>query len=212
MKPLEIAIRTMPADQTTSVLRAILAASDHGVLLTDLGHQSLACNPAFGTLFGIDPHAVVRSGVQELRRKVQPLIVDRKRWVADLDAIYAEPSRTREDDLVLKRPAGEQILRRFTAPVADAEGRVIGRLWTFRDVTQERRIRRMGDVLHELSTLVEPNPDRVLRHVVKALSAFYGKSTAILSIRRGDTMDFRALEGPVSPLKFLKGNALRDAY
>lgn len=212
MNPQEIAIRPMLADQTLSVLRAILAASEHGLLLTDLEHQSLACNPAFGTLFGVDPHAVVRSGVEELRKKVKPLIADRKRWVADLDAIYADPTRSREDDLVLKRPAGEQILRRFTTPVTDAEGTILGRLWTFRDVTQERRTRRMGDVLHDLSTLVDPNPDTVLRHVVKALSKFYGRSTAILSILRGDTLVFRVLEGPVSPLRFLKGNALRDAY
>jgi len=212
MRAQEIAIRSMPADQTTSVLRAILAASDHGVLLTDLEHQSIACNPAFGAMFGVNPHEVVRSGVQELRKKVQPLIADRKRWLEDLEAIYADPSRTREDDLVLKRPAGERVLRRYTTPVADADGAIFGRLWTFRDVTDERRVQRMGVVLHELSTFVDPDPDVIMRRVVKSLSVFYGRSTAILSIRRGETMDFRALEGPLSPLKLLKGNALRDAY
>ena len=45
-------------------------------------------------------------------------------------------SRTR---IALKRPQ-ESVLRRHSAPILDGEGAVIGRLWTFLDVTETRRL------------------------------------------------------------------------
>ena len=54
-----------------AILNTILVTSEYGVLLTDLDHQSIACNPRFGELFGLDIHEVVKSNAGVVREMVQ---------------------------------------------------------------------------------------------------------------------------------------------
>jgi PAS domain S-box-containing protein len=209
--PADVAIRPMLSHETADLLRQILNASDYGVLLTDLDHQSLACNRRFGELFGLDPERVVRCGVEELRRLVRPLIANQKEWESNLEDLYSAPESVFEDTLVLnKRPAVS--VRRFSGPVKNDAGEIIGRLWTFRDVTGERRLQRMVETLHEVSTFFDRDPAVVYRKVMAAVSEYYDNSTCILSVRTEDYMAFRAVVGPISTLRLMKGNALKDAY
>ena len=87
----DVAVRSLPDLPTESVLRSILQSIDDGVLLTDLEHRSLACNRRFGGMFGLDPEEVVRCGVQELRDRVAPYIVDSQSWRESLESVYADP-------------------------------------------------------------------------------------------------------------------------
>jgi signal transduction histidine kinase/GAF domain-containing protein len=211
LPPVDVAIRPMLADETTAILRAILDASDYGVLLTDLNHQSLACNRRFGEQFAVDPERVVRYGVEELREKVLPLIEDPQTWLERLEVIYADPEMVYEDDLTLRK-ATPIVLHRYTGPVRNADGSLIGRLWTFRDITREKRIQRMADCLHEVSAFHHPEPATVYRRVLDVVANYYHGTTALLSVLQQDCMEFRALSGPDSLLKQVKSNPLADSY
>ncbi len=200
----------IPKD-TVTLLRAILQATDHGVLLTDLDHHSLACNRRFGEIFKLDPEDVVVSGVKQLRKKVLPLIAEPKLWLASLERVYAEPETVYEDDLVLKGPS-PTVLRRYSGPVHDQDGALIGRLWTFRDVTAERRMQQMHELLHQVGAMYDPDPTVVCRKILRIISTFYDRSTALLSIRHDDYMEFKAVAGPLSGLTLMKGNGIGDSY
>jgi len=206
----ELAVRPLIAGETDSLLRAILRACDYGVLLTDLEHRSLACNRTFGELFAVSPMDAVTCEVDELRRRVLARIKDPAAWLAGLHEIYRDPERSHEDDLHLVNP--DCVLRRATNAVRSADGEIIGRLWTFRDVTRERRLLRIHQVLHEVTTVYDPDPHAVYRRILDAISKLYDDSTAILSIQNGDFMEFKVVAGPRSRLHKLPGNPVKDSY
>ncbi|HRF58714.1 MAG TPA: ATP-binding protein [Fimbriimonadaceae bacterium] len=207
----KIATRDMLPEETHAILRAMLHASDEGVLLTDLDHVALACNRKFGELFGLDADEVVHSEPEEVRRRVYPRLSDPDGWRTQLEFIYAHPSGTFEDELTLIGPP-DVWLRRRSGPVLDARGEIIGRLWQFRDVTQDKRRVRMQEVLYDLGTFHSPDPAAVCKHVVEEIARFYGDSLAILSIRNGGFMEFRFVAGPLADSLPLTRNPIEEAY
>lgn len=206
-----LAVGKIPATETESMFRAVLSATDHGVMLSSLDHQLLAANRRFGELFEIDPAEALPMGTEALRARYSPLIVDPEGYASATKRLLDDPSFEQEDEIELKM-SRRLVLRRFTAPALDASGRIMGRLWTYQDVTQERRLREMYEIMIRASSefIADPNESlhQLLRHVVN----FYHGTTAILSIRRDDCMDFKAMEGPPSCMSGVTKNKLRDSF
>jgi len=121
------------------LLRALLRASDYGVLLSDAARHDLLCNLRFCELFGIPQLTLASEMLQDMRAQVLPRIKFPEEFLHVLELVYADPHLTREDEVELIAPA-PRLLRRYTAPVLDAEGALIGRLWTFLDITQTRAL------------------------------------------------------------------------
>lgn len=208
--PGAVAVRSLPDLQTEPVLRSILQSIDHGVLLTDLEHRSLACNPRFGEIFGVDPFDVVSIDVEELRDRVAPFIVDVEGWRASLEDIYADPSLRYEDEIVLLRGA-ETVLRRVSTPVYDARGKIFGRLWTFSDVTEARQRRRNAEMLRSISMLSDPDPAVNLRRICEAVTNHFGAASQI-NILEGDFLRFHFNAGDLGPAAALPGIHKWDTY
>ena len=72
-----------------------------------------------------------------VRTHVLPRLKDPDDFLRTLEAVYADPRRVLEDEVELAAPR-PRLLRRYTAPVMDDDGSVIGRLWTFLDITRTR--------------------------------------------------------------------------
>ena len=121
------------------LLRALLRASDYGVLLSDAARRDLLCNLRFCELFGIPQPTMVDDTLQDVRAQVLPRVKFPEEFLQVLEMVYADPHLTREDEVELIAPA-PRLLRRYTAPVLDAQGALIGRLWTFLDITQTRAL------------------------------------------------------------------------
>ncbi|BDI28068.1 hypothetical protein CCAX7_001190 [Capsulimonas corticalis] len=129
----------MSSDEELVLLRALLRASDYGVLLSDSTGQDLICNPRFGEMFGFDVVESLNDGPEQVRAQMIPRVMDPEEFVQTLDEIYADPTLTREDEIAILAPK-YRLLRRYTAPVLDDHMAVIGRLWTFLDITRTRRL------------------------------------------------------------------------
>lgn len=121
------------------LLRALLRASDYGVLLSDAARRDLLCNLRFCELFGIPQPTIVNNMLQDVRAQVLPRIKFPDEFLHVLEMVYADPYLTREDEVELIAPL-PRLLRRYTAPVLDAGGALTGRLWTFLDITQTRAL------------------------------------------------------------------------
>jgi len=136
------------------LLRALLRASDYGVLLSDAARRDQVCNRRFCEMFGLEGIEALQTDPEYVRVQLGPRLQDPDGFFHTLETVYADPGRILEDEIALASPR-PRLLRRYTAPVLDAGGAVIGRLWTFQDVTRSRhmedRIRAQAAQLREQS-------------------------------------------------------------
>ncbi len=159
------------------LLRALLRASDYGVLLTNSHRRDLLCNRRFCQLFGLDEAQAVQARPEDVRALVLPRLKAPDEFLHVLSAVYADPALTREDEVELTAPR-PRLLRRYTAPVHDANGVLIGRLWTFLDITRTRaletRVHRQAAQLREQS--------RALANALKTVSGRLHKTENTLTL------------------------------
>ena len=119
------------------LLRALLRASDYGVLLSDSSRRDRIGNKRFCELFGLDSLDTLLTQPDYVRRHLTARLKDPDGFVRTLDAVYADPKRVLEDEVELTAPK-PRLLRRYTTPVLGEDGTVLGRLWTFLDITRTR--------------------------------------------------------------------------
>jgi len=120
-------------------LKALLQATDYGVLLSDLDRQDLAANRRLGELFALDPHRLVSSSPDESRAVGRQRFAAPEEFERRVEEIYRDPFLACAEELQLAGEPG-RVVRRATMPVCTPAGDPIGRLWTFQDITETRRL------------------------------------------------------------------------
>ena len=140
--------------QATSALqRALLDSTVDGICLTDMtGNLVLANAPLqrFGAELGLPPSGTVAERLLVLAdRTTEPARVRERMQELARDLA---PS---EDEFELTESG--RVFRGYTAPVTRADGTVVGRIWTLREMTADRHLDRLRDafvaaVSHELRT------------------------------------------------------------
>ncbi|MDQ2730988.1 MAG: ATP-binding protein [Armatimonadota bacterium] len=158
------------------VLRSLLRALDYGILFTDAQRRDIVCNGRFSELFSIDGNNIVRSSPEAVRSMVFPRLADPEGFVNSLETIYADPLLVHEDEIELTDPL-PKVLRRYTAPVTDECGEVVGRLWTFLDITRTRSLE--GQVKAQAAILQAQAVE--LASSLKATSGRLQKTEAVLA-------------------------------
>lgn len=83
------------------------------------------------------------------------LMRDPESFRARVEYLYRHPSETSRDEIELKNGV---ILDRYSAPVVDKNGICYGRIWSFRDMTEQKRNQ---EALQQLSLAVEQSPVRL---------------------------------------------------
>jgi signal transduction histidine kinase len=202
-------LRPLGDTELRAIVRAMLTMSRSGVLVTGLDRAAIACNAEFGRLFRVDADSVPTLSSEELRSQIYPRLDDPNRWVADLEEIYADPLKTYEDEVELQRP--HLWLRRLTGPLLDAQGELLGRLWKFEEITDEKARWQRRDAVQRLSMFHDPDPKVVCHEVVQAVAGVY-KSPTIISIASGDTMIFREIALPPAGTEHVRGNLIEDTF
>jgi two-component system, NtrC family, sensor kinase len=121
-------------------LRSLLDSVHAGVLLVDPLGKVRFSNARFGQLFGLSARELDGVGTQEA---LEELLAERFRsaesFAAPWKAYAAGSGEPRHDELEMMRPA-RRVFERFSRPVLDAEGRPLGWLELYTDVTGERQI------------------------------------------------------------------------
>jgi signal transduction histidine kinase len=135
-------------------LRTVLDSTVDGICLTDeRGDMIFANRPLLQ--FAIDLRLPLEGTVQERLLEVADRFAEPDRYRAAIGQITTGLEEPTQDEFAFAD--GGRVFQGFTTPVRDDDGRLIGRVWTLREVTAERVAERLKDefiatVSHELRT------------------------------------------------------------
>jgi signal transduction histidine kinase len=144
--------QTHDLERLASLLRSVLDATVDGIVLTDLeGNIQIANRPM--RRLAVDLGLRGGANVVDQLLSVSDKVLERDRYVETMERLRARPGQSSADEFEL---FGGRSFVGYTAPVRGEAG-LIGRIWTLREVTQERELDRLKDefvatVSHELRT------------------------------------------------------------
>ena len=126
--------------QLEAEIASILDALAAGIVLFDpTGHLRFS-NARFAQYFSLDPQQLRKlEGFDELDGMVANRFRDPQGFAEPWKSFTAGEGLPRHDELELTRPS-KRILERYSRPVLDREGRAVGWLELYNDVTGEREI------------------------------------------------------------------------
>jgi PAS domain S-box-containing protein len=128
-------LKTAELAQSLAMLRATLESTTDGILVTDAAGSIIGFNEKFVSLWGIPPALMSAGTHQVLLEVIAQRFTDSARFLDRVHAIYATSPPESYDLLEL---ADARVFERFSRPQF-VDGRNVGRVWSFRDITQERR-------------------------------------------------------------------------
>jgi signal transduction histidine kinase len=149
----ELAARNTDLELLASELRSVLDATIDGIVLTDLeGNVEIANRPM--RRFAVDLRMRGGSNVIDQLLSITDRMADPQRYVQTMERLRTHPEEASVDEFELLDKS--RVFVGFTAPMRGEDG-LIGRIWTLREVTQERELDRLKDefvatVSHELRT------------------------------------------------------------
>ena len=123
-------------DFNAAVYSAVQRASLDGILLVDSQDKILSYNQRFVEIWGIPPELIADKSDSRLLEAVAAQVTDREAFIAQVKELYADIDGTNRDEISLK---DGRTLDRYSAPVRLDDGRYVGRVWFFRDVTAHKR-------------------------------------------------------------------------
>jgi signal transduction histidine kinase len=141
-------------ERLANVLRAVLDSTVDGILLSDAdGDIQLVNRPMVELTRDLD--MTLEGTVVDRLLSIAERTNDPDAYRAAMERLRAAPDEPTFDEF--QDEVTGRVFQGFTAPVHDDRGGFVGRIWTLRDVTQQRELDRLKDefvatVSHELRT------------------------------------------------------------
>lgn len=130
-KRVEEALRTK-----TSILEAQTNATIAAILIVDMHQKRILINQRAIELFEIPQHIVNDADDTKLLKHVVEMTKFPAMFIKKVRYLYDHPNESASDEIEFKNG---KILDRYSAPVLGKENEYFGRIWTFRDITKNRK-------------------------------------------------------------------------
>lgn len=129
-------------------LECILSSTSEGILAVDSHGTVVRTNRRFAEMWGIPQALLEARGDRALLAHVTSQLVDPDEFLRKVDALYQ--SNAESGDVVLFTDG--RSFERFTAPLL-LNGANAGRVWSFRDITERRRLEQTNLQAQKLASL-----------------------------------------------------------
>jgi signal transduction histidine kinase len=150
-----------------SLLRATLEATADGILVIDTEGKVVSHNRKFLQLWHIPESLAEERDDDKLLAFVLDQLSDPEGFISEVKRLYSHPEESSNDTLKFK---DGRVFERFSHPQKTGE-RIIGRVWSFRDVT-EREIseRKKAELIKEAASINRELEDfaYIVSHDLKA--------------------------------------------
>jgi PAS domain S-box-containing protein len=154
--------RTIGSVETTdrltlalAIARATIESTTDGILVTDAEGRITDFNLRYAEMFGLAPASIRDGDHRDVLRSLRDQVSDPAAHQAGVERIYREAPDETRDMIDL---AGGRLIERFTRQLV-VDGHVLGRVWSFRDVTEHRQAER--DHAH-LAAIVTSSHDAII--------------------------------------------------
>jgi PAS domain S-box-containing protein len=146
--------RTKELAESLSLLRATLEATGDALLVTTSDGRVIDHNEQFVRMWNLPASVVATKDHRKLAETISRQFVEPDAYLARVQEIYGS-SGDMWDDLF---PVDGRAIERF-AKVQSADGGPVGRVWSFRDVTQRRQIE---EIRARLAAIIEYSDDAIV--------------------------------------------------
>jgi PAS domain S-box-containing protein len=145
--------------RSVALLKATVDATADGILVVDANGRMVHFNRPFVDMWGIPDSIAESRDENEALAFVLSKLEDPAAFVKKVMTVYAQPSAISHDVLELKE--GRLIERDSLPQIVD--GRTVGRVWSFRDVTERKHVEEeVENTLSLLRATLEATADGIL--------------------------------------------------
>ena len=132
---------------TVSVLQATLESTADGILVVDLDGHVVSQNRRFAEMWAIPPALIAAKRDGRLIEHVQAQLTNPRQFVDKIRELYETPTSDSFDVLTF---TDGRVYERYSIPLR-LNGRAVGRVWSFRDVTARRRAECIQEAVYQIS-------------------------------------------------------------
>ncbi len=123
-------------EEAVSLFRSTLESTADGILVVGLDRKVVACNERFLKMWRLDPELMEGGDARALVAMIKDQFLDPEAVLARTEAYYEVPE---EEGFDVLRFRDGRVFERYSRPQW-VGGRIVGRVWSYRDVTSRERV------------------------------------------------------------------------
>jgi PAS domain S-box-containing protein len=140
-----VAERTEEVVNSLSLVRATLESTTDGILATDRDGRVTSFNEKFVEMWQIPPEVLNMEETEKIAEAVSPQLIDPENFLSKISLVHSEPEKESFDLIEFK---DGKLFERYSKLQRVAD-KCVGRVWSFRDITERKRSEVELEVMHK---------------------------------------------------------------